>query len=96
MRNTTSISFIFFVSVLISLGQSQIPPDLQLQINTLVDEFINFHNIPGLGLSLIKGDGEILYNQGYGFRDIENQINADDATIFAIGSISKVFINCLN
>ncbi|OXA48311.1 uncharacterized protein LOC110855354 [Folsomia candida] len=91
MRNTTSISFIFFVSVLISLGQSQIPPDLQLQINTLVDEFINFHNIPGLGLSLIKGDGEILYNQGYGFRDIENQINADDATIFAIGSISKSF-----
>ncbi|TVR41513.1 MAG: class A beta-lactamase-related serine hydrolase [Bacteroidia bacterium] len=37
--------------------------------------------------------GEVLYQQGYGYADIENRIPADpETTLFRIGSISKLFL----
>ena len=43
-------------------------------------------------ISVVK-DGEILFAKGYGFADVDEGIAVDpDATLFRIGSVSKLFV----
>jgi len=83
---------IAFFSVFLFISQTlcQIPPDVQLQVDNVIAEFMQFHNVPAMGLSIVKNNGEILYTTGYGYSDVEEGLASDDATTFAIGSISKV------
>ncbi|XP_035705524.1 protein flp-like isoform X2 [Folsomia candida] len=48
------------------------------------------NNSPALGLGVVK-DGQVYYNTGYGLRDISNGIDANNDTLFFIGSNSKSF-----
>src|SRR6187200_704524 len=47
-------------------------------------------NVPGAALALIK-HGDIVLEQGYGFRDLAAHAPVTTATLFNIGSISKSF-----
>jgi D-alanyl-D-alanine carboxypeptidase len=40
-------------------------------------------------------DGEIIYSNAIGFRDIEKQLKNDENTVFRIGSISKMFTSVM-
>ena len=44
----------------------------------------------GFSVAIVKG-GEIIYANGFGFRDIENKTPVTSNTIFAIGSSTKAF-----
>ena len=64
-------------------------------LETFLDEFFNKNmaelNIPGAAVAVVK-DGEILFSEGYGFADLEQQIPVDPAqTIMRVGSVSKLF-----
>ncbi|MCW4048491.1 MAG: serine hydrolase [Candidatus Bathyarchaeota archaeon] len=48
---------------------------------------------PGVSVALLK-DGEIVYSQGYGARDLEKNLPANPDTLYGIGSCTKSFI-CL-
>lgn len=49
------------------------------------------YNIPG-AVVVVVNDGEILYKQGYGFANLEQQVPFDpDRTLFTIGSVTKLF-----
>ncbi|MEW6524965.1 MAG: serine hydrolase [Bacillota bacterium] len=45
---------------------------------------------PGVAVSVVK-DGEVVLAQGYGFRDLEQQLPMTSKTLLAIGSSSKAF-----
>ncbi|HUX06598.1 MAG TPA: serine hydrolase [Acidobacteriota bacterium] len=70
------------------------------QEKTAVDPFDDFPefvekvmadwDVPGLAVAVIK-DGEVIYKQGFGFRDVKNQKPVTTETLFAIGSCSKAF-----
>jgi CubicO group peptidase (beta-lactamase class C family) len=51
---------------------------------------MNQYNIPGLSIGLIRNDS-IIYNKGYGIRDINNNNLVTENTIFHTASISKLF-----
>jgi CubicO group peptidase (beta-lactamase class C family) len=36
-------------------------------------------------------DGKIIYMRGFGYRDVENKLEADEKTLFCIGSCTKAF-----
>lgn len=59
-----------------------------------LDEYISNatekFEIPGLAVGIIK-NGEVIFNKGYGYRNIETQIKVDSETIFGIASCSKAF-----
>jgi CubicO group peptidase (beta-lactamase class C family) len=50
------------------------------------------NHIPGAVVSVVK-DGQVLFQKGYGFADLEKQIPVDPAeTLFRIGSVCKLFV----
>jgi CubicO group peptidase (beta-lactamase class C family) len=57
----------------------------------LFKENMKKFNVPGLAFAMVKG-GEVVYKNGYGMASIEGNIPVDpDATVFRVGSISKLF-----
>ncbi len=49
------------------------------------------HNDEGSGSVAVLKDGELIYQNAYGFADYTNQIKANPQTKFRIGSITKTF-----
>jgi len=61
------------------------------QINNLMNEHVG-SSTPGSAIVVVH-EGEIIFSQGYGWADIENQVPVDPATtVFEYGSTSKLFV----
>ncbi len=61
-------------------------------IDGLIEAYMKEQKAAAAVVSVVHR-GEILYQQGYGYADIENRIPADPQnTLFRIGSISKLFL----
>ncbi len=58
--------------------------------DSLVVAAMDEWHVPGLGLAIVRG-GEILYEKGYGLRDVAAGTPVTPTTRFAIGSASKAF-----
>ncbi len=46
--------------------------------------------IPGFSIGLAK-DGQLFYDKGFGYRDVENKLPLSADTVFGIGSVTKAF-----
>lgn len=55
-----------------------------------ITSLLQEHKTPSVQLAIIK-DGEIILNEGYGYRDYKNKIKTDEDTVYAIGSTTKAF-----
>lgn len=55
-----------------------------------IKESMNNHNIPGLAIAIAKG-GDLIYKQGFGVRDIEEQLPVTPETVFGTASLTKSF-----
>jgi CubicO group peptidase (beta-lactamase class C family) len=59
-----------------------------------LSEFINNTmpqwNVPGLAIAIVK-DNQIIFCEGFGLRDIKNNLKVTPKTLFAIGSCTKAF-----
>lgn len=56
----------------------------------LVQGMIDAWRVPGLAVAIVK-DGEVIYEKGFGFRDVEKKLPVTSDTLFAIGSSTKAF-----
>lgn len=77
--------------VVITSAQNVIPPEVQERIDSFVANLMEVEHVPAFVLSIVKRNGDLLYNTGYGLRDRENNLNADANTLFSIASITKSF-----
>jgi CubicO group peptidase (beta-lactamase class C family) len=59
-------------------------------IDSLFAEW-NKPNVPGGALGIIK-DGSLIYSKGYGFGNLEHDIEITPSSVFYIGSVSKQFV----
>jgi len=55
-----------------------------------VTKMIDDWNVPGLAIAIVK-DGEVVFSEGFGHRDIEKDLPVTPETIFAIASSTKAF-----
>jgi CubicO group peptidase (beta-lactamase class C family) len=55
-----------------------------------VSETMKQWQVPGVAVGVVKND-ELVYAEGFGYRDVENQLPVTPETLFAIGSSSKAF-----
>lgn len=79
---------------LASPAKRSIDPIIEKILNDyILNEYLPRSNTNGLGLAIVHNDGEILYTNGYGVADIENQKPVANDTQFIIGSLSKVNYN---
>ena len=64
-----------------------------MNINLIENEIKNFmeiNDVPGISISLVMG-GEIVYQNGFGYRDVLNKKPVTPKTIWPIASITKSF-----
>jgi len=74
---------------------AQSGPAAPLELGAFIDEVMasemSANPFPGAAITVVK-DGQVLFQKGYGYADLENQVPVDPAlTIFRIGSTTKLF-----
>ena len=55
-----------------------------------VSETMEQWQVPGVAVGIVRND-ELVYAEGFGYRDVESQLPVAPETLFAIGSSSKAF-----
>ncbi|HWB19879.1 MAG TPA: serine hydrolase domain-containing protein, partial [Phycisphaerales bacterium] len=67
--------------------------DLQTRLSRiaqLIEQQRQDLHIPGLALAIVQDD-KVVFAKGFGVRDVENKLPADENTLFAVGSTTKAF-----
>ena len=88
--------FIGAVIVIVSLalpalGAKPADPKAQLKgFAEFVTKAMAEWKVPGMAVAVIK-DGKVILSEGFGLRDLKNNLKVTPQTVFAIGSSSKAF-----
>lgn len=67
---------------------TELPPDTVREIESLVVEWLDDNDVPGVSVVVVEPDGE-RYADGFGARDIESNDPATPDTLYGMGSITK-------
>ncbi|HET7275618.1 MAG TPA: serine hydrolase domain-containing protein, partial [Longimicrobiaceae bacterium] len=59
-------------------------------IDSIVEEAMREGQIPGVSVAVTRG-GEPVHVRGYGYADLENDVEATPETVYRIGSVTKQF-----
>lgn len=57
-----------------------------------VNDIIKTEIAAGIAVAVINRDGDTLYQQFFGYRDVKNKLVIDENTIFGIASVTKSFV----
>ncbi len=85
--------FLFLICILTGIysrGQNK----ETLQFSKELQELKNYFHIPGLAV-LVEKNGEIQYEDYFGYANIENKVKLDSTTLFPIASLTKMFSGAL-
>lgn len=78
----------FFVSSLLAVCLS--PPLVAQTLDADIQKIMQKHDVVGLSVVVVK-DGEIIYTNAFGLKDLESETPLSENDIFRIASISKSF-----
>jgi D-alanyl-D-alanine carboxypeptidase len=81
-----SIAFVPVRARALQLGD----PNVVASIDSLVTLARAGGKVPGISVEVVRGS-KVIVARGYGFADIENDVPANAATVYRIGSITKQF-----
>ena len=74
-----------------NLQSSSDPAEIESFMDNLFKQQMVEYHIAGITAVMVK-DGQVLYQKGYGYSDLERQIPVDPTTtLFRIGSVTKLF-----
>ena len=59
-------------------------------LNAYVEKFMEKHCVPGISLAISR-HGQVIYQKGFGVRDLETMEPVTPATVFGIASVTKSF-----
>lgn len=99
MYKTVTIALILSLTVLQSCSNNKFKQNIEVnnttssfkeKVDSIVINKMNQYNIPGISIGLIS-DGSIIYNKGYGIKNIKTKDIVSESTIFHTASISKLF-----
>ena len=86
MKNITK-HIVLFISLLISISSyAQNFDGYEQYMNNAMKDW----KVQGFAVAVVK-NGKIIYSNGFGYRDVKNQLPVTTNTLFAIGSCSKAF-----
>jgi len=93
MRTFTKISIVFLAvflaaSLTYAQGQNSKHSGGKLDIDTFIAGQMDAFHVPGLSACIIVGD-EVVWNNNYGYMNLEDSIPVNDNTLFNAFSISK-------
>lgn len=82
---------IFIISVFMSVTSSAQSSKVSDSIDVFLQQKMQQLHIPALQVSVVR-DGKIVKNKTFGIANLENNIPADNQTIFSINSMTKAFV----
>lgn len=88
IKNIFSLLIIILLSNVLSAQTNY--SSLKEKYSEKITKIMKKKKIPGASIALIDGN-TIVWQQGFGFADEENEIKATPETLFKIGSVSKLF-----
>ena len=90
-RSLASLAIVFLLLALPGFGQKPADPKAQLKgFPEFVAKAMAEWKVPGMAVAVIK-DGKVVLSEGFGLRDVKNNLKVTPQTVFAIGSSSKAF-----
>lgn len=88
MRSRTFAALLLAALLAVPALQAQ-PKELE-GYDQLVQEMMAAWEVPGLAVAVVK-DGKVIYEKGFGQRNVEQKLPATPDTLFAIASVTKAF-----
>ena len=64
--------------------------DVLAKIESDIEKARIAKKIPGLSIAIVY-DQDVLFSKGFGFADLDKKVPADSATVYRVGSVTKVF-----
>jgi len=86
----TIFSFLLFLIALNSKAQN--PPQTIKELTDSIQRILDTTQTPSIGITLVQGDS-ILLATSIGISNIEYNIEADENTMYRIGSVSKMYVS---
>jgi CubicO group peptidase (beta-lactamase class C family) len=59
-------------------------------LRTFIPAAMSDFKVPGLAIAIVR-NGEVIFSEGFGYRDVEKKLPVTPNTLFAIGSSTKAF-----
>ena len=91
-------AFFLFCIPLILMGfasaHAQATDERLAQFEQIIQDEMAYYNIPGTAVAIIEGD-EVIYAQGFGYRNVEDQLPFTTETRFRVGSTTKSMTSLL-
>ncbi len=91
MKKLLIIAFSIFISA--SLLAQNADPRLK-GVDEELEALLSPWSIPGFAVAVVEKD-KIIYSKGFGYRDVEAQLQMTENTLLAIGSSSKAFTSAV-
>src|SRR5262245_55766889 len=91
-RTTEFIVFLLFLPFVLASAPQQ-PPDLAeklAKIEKEIEEKRKELGVPGVAVAIVKDD-KVIFQKGFGLRDVERKLPVTADTVFAIASATKSF-----
>lgn len=63
---------------------------IEQSVNKLLESYITVANIPGLSICVSR-DNKIVFNNSFGYSDVNNKVHTTDSSLYRIGSVTKLF-----
>lgn len=92
-KRATLVCFIIMTAALTAPGLGTKSNDPKAQLKGLSDTIVGSMaswRVPGMAVAIVR-DGQVVLAEGFGLRDVENNLKVTPKTLFAIGSTSKAF-----
>lgn len=86
-----SLSLLNAVQTMAREKEEQIPLTTIDELRTAIEKVLEETKTPAVGLALVNKDGSV-WIAGLGKADVEKNVEANENTMFRIGSVSKMFV----
>lgn len=91
MKHILTLFLLSGINFLTIAQEHNKPTDARLKgIDSLLNKVLKDQRVAGFSVAVVEGD-QIIYNKGFGYRDVENKKPVTSNTLFAIGSSTKAF-----
>lgn len=89
MRIQFTLLFVLLGLIFPDLVKTQSAEQLEA-LDLYFETSLSKWNVPGMAVAIVKDD-QIIFEKGYGFRNLESGEKADENTLFAVASNTKAF-----
>ncbi len=81
--------FLFVLAISIQIGFCQQKHNLD-SLDSFIEKVMTDWKVPGLAIAIVK-DGEVIFENSYGYKNLETKQKVNTNTLFSIASSSKAF-----